>query len=60
VAWIAALQGGEPQASLRFEVEFEIAPDSRISRCAQADLRLMQDNWFVDKLPVLEPAACQP
>ena len=26
VAWIAALQGGEPQASLRFEVEFEIAP----------------------------------
>jgi tetratricopeptide (TPR) repeat protein len=60
VAWIAALQGGEPQASLRFEVEFEMAPGSRIGRCAQADLWLMQDNWFVDKLPVLEPAACQP
>jgi len=60
VAWIAALQGGEPQASLRFEVEFEIAPDSRIGRCAQADLWLIRDNWFIDKLPVLESAACQP
>jgi len=60
VAWIAALQGGEPHASLRFEVEFEIAPDSRVGRCAQADLRLIRDNWFIDKLPVLEPASCQP
>jgi len=60
VAWIAALQGGEPEVSLRFEVEFEVAPDLRISRCAQADLRLIRDNWFVDKLPVLEAAPCQP
>jgi O-antigen ligase len=60
VAWIAALQGGERQASLRFEVEFETAPDSRTSRCAQADLRLIKDSWFVDKLPVMEPAPCQP
>ena len=60
VAWIAALHGGEPQASLRFEVEFEIASDSRTSRCAQADLRLIKDSWFVDKLPVMEPAPCQP
>lgn len=59
VAWIAALQGGEPEVSLRFEVEFEVAPDLRISRCAQADLRLIRDNWFVDKLPVLEAAPCQ-
>jgi len=60
VAWIAALHGGEPQATLRFEVEIEIAPDRQISRCAQADLRLMKDNWFVDKLPVLESTPCQP
>jgi hypothetical protein len=60
VAWIAALQGGEPEVSLRFEVEFEVASDSRINRCARADLRLIQDNWFVDKLPVLETAPCEP
>lgn len=60
VAWIAALQGGEPQASLRFEVEFEIVPDSRVGRCAQADLRLIRDNWFIDKLPVLESTSCKP
>jgi O-antigen ligase len=60
VAWIAALQGGEPQANLRFEIESEFGPDSRVGRCAQADLRLIEDNWFVDKLPALEPVPCQP
>lgn len=60
VTWIAALQGGELQTNLRFEVEFGVATDSMIRRCAQADLRLIRDNWFVDKLPVLEPVPCQP
>jgi tetratricopeptide (TPR) repeat protein len=60
VAWIAALHGGEPLVSLRFELEFKVAPDSRISRCAQADLRLVKDNWFIDKLPALESTPCQP
>jgi tetratricopeptide (TPR) repeat protein len=60
VTWIAALQGSEPLANLRFDVEFEVAPDSRTSRCAQAELRLIKDSWFVDKLPTLEPVPCQP
>lgn len=60
MVWVAALQGGETQASLRFEIELEIAPDRAISRCARADLRLIQDNWFVERLPVMEPTPCQP
>ena len=60
VAWIAALHGAEPQVNLRFEVEFEIGPESRARQCAQADLRLIGDDWYIDKLPVLEPIPCRP
>ncbi len=60
VTWIAVLQGGELQANLRFEVEFGTAPDSVIRRCAQAEIELIGDNWFLDKLPVLEPVPCKP
>ena len=59
LAWIAALQGGEPQTNLRFEIQFEVGSGSVVSRCARADLRLIEDNWFIDKLPVIEPAPCQ-
>jgi tetratricopeptide (TPR) repeat protein len=60
VTWIAALQGSELLVNLRFNVEFEVTPDSRSSRCGQADLRLIKDHWFVDNLPALEPVPCQP
>ncbi len=60
MAWVAALRGGEPQVSLRFEVEMEVGKNSWISRCAETDLRLMHDNWFVDRLPVMESGRCQP
>ena len=59
LGWIAALNGGEPQTSLRFEIQFEVGPGTVVSRCAQADVRLIKNNWFVDKLPVIEPAPCQ-
>jgi tetratricopeptide (TPR) repeat protein len=60
LAWVAALHGGEREASLRFEVEIEVAPNRRIPRCAHADLRLIGEHWFVDRLPVPEPEPCQP
>ena len=60
VAWIAALQGNELQASVRFQVEIGTAPDSVVIRCAQANTRLIQDNWYLDSLPVIESTPCQP
>lgn len=60
VSWVAALQGGETRASLRFEVEIETAPNRAISRCGRADLRLIKDNWYVERLPVMDPGPCQP
>jgi tetratricopeptide (TPR) repeat protein len=60
VAWVAALQGGETRASLRFEVELDMAKDRLISRCAHAQFRLINDNWYVERLPIMEPAPCQP
>jgi O-antigen ligase/tetratricopeptide (TPR) repeat protein len=60
VAWIAALQGDEHEVNLRFDVEFEAASDSRINRCAQVELRLIGENWFVNRLPVLDPVSCRP
>ena len=59
VAWVAELQGGERQVSLRFEVEAEGARGRQIARCAQADLRRIEDNWFLEGLPVLAPGPCQ-
>jgi O-antigen ligase len=58
LTWIAALSGGERQANLRFEVEVEIAPGRRVARCAQADLRLIGDDWFLETLPVLAQEPC--
>jgi O-antigen ligase len=60
LSWVAALQGGETQASLRFEVQLEIAPGRFMSRCARADLRLIMDSWYVEKLPAMEPGGCHP
>ena len=60
VAWIAALQGGETRASLRFQVEVEVSPDPPAWRCAQAEARIMNGSWFVDRLPVLESSSCRP
>jgi tetratricopeptide (TPR) repeat protein len=60
LSWVAALHGSENQASLRFEVELEVAPGRFMSHCARSDLRLIRDNWYVEKLPVMEPGACQP
>lgn len=60
VAWIAALHGDERQASLRFEVAIQPAPESLVTRCAQATTRLLQDNWVLEGRPVIEAAPCQP
>jgi O-antigen ligase len=60
VAWIAGLTGGEFQASLRYELEMEDARGHRVARCAQGDLRLFGNNWFVERLPVLEAGPCWP
>jgi len=60
VAWVAALQGGETQATLRFQLEVEVSPNRSTGRCAQAEARLVDGNWFVDRLPVLDLAPCHP
>jgi O-antigen ligase/Tfp pilus assembly protein PilF len=60
LSWIAALHGGENQTSLRFEVEIEIVPGRFMNRCARADLRLIRDNWYVERLPAMEADGCQP
>jgi putative inorganic carbon (HCO3(-)) transporter len=60
VAWIAALQGNELEASLRFQVEIGTALDSLVIRCAQANTRLILDNWYLDSLPIIESIPCQP
>jgi O-antigen ligase len=60
VAWIAALQGGETRTRLRFQLEIRGEPDRVVWRCAQAEARLMDGNWFVDRLPALDVSPCQP
>ncbi len=60
VVWIASLSGGESRVSLRFEVELPNDPSGRLTRCAQSTLRVIRDDWFIERLPVLEPNSCQP
>jgi len=60
VAWIAGLTGGEFQASLRFQLEIEGARGHRVARCAQGDLRLIGNNWFVESIPVVDARPCEP
>jgi O-antigen ligase len=58
IAWVAALQGDVRQVNLRYELA--IAPDRRMSRCAQSSLRLIGDTWYLDRLPALETEPCRP
>lgn len=60
LAWIARLSGGEQQVSLQSEVEIEHPGANATRRCSQMDLRIITDDWFVEKLPLLEPGSCQP
>lgn len=60
VAWIASLSGGESRASLRFEMELLNDSSRRTNRCAQTTLRVVRDDWLVERFPVLEPNSCQP
>jgi hypothetical protein len=59
LAWVAALQGDERQANLRFELTIKVPPDRRMSRCAQSSLRLIGQDWFVDRLPNVESEPCR-
>jgi O-antigen ligase/tetratricopeptide (TPR) repeat protein len=59
VTWIASLGGTESRVSLRFEVEVLNDPSRPLDRCAQATLRVIRDDWFIERLPVLEPSTCQ-
>ncbi len=59
VAWIAALQGDERQASLRYQVEVEFPSGRRIAECADSEARFVGDRWYLTKLPMLEEEPCR-
>jgi tetratricopeptide (TPR) repeat protein len=58
VAWIAALSGGEYQASLRFQLEIEDSRGDLVARCAQGDTRLIARDWFLERPPVVQRGPC--
>jgi len=60
VAWVAALQGDERQATLRYQVEGESSSGRRLAGCANSEARLLGDKWYLVKPPVLEEDHCQP
>jgi len=60
VAWIAALQGNERQASFRYQVEVESSSGRRIAGCANSETRLVGDGWYLIKLPIFEEEPCRP
>jgi len=60
VAWIAALQGDERQASFRYQVEVESPSGRRIAGCTDSEARFVGDGWYLIKLPILEEEPCRP
>ena len=60
VAWIAALQGDERQASFRYQVEVESPSGRRIAGCANSEARFAGDRWYLTKPPILEEEPCRP
>lgn len=61
LVWVAALTGGERQASLLAQVEIQEPSNGRtVLRCAQMALTLIREGWFLAKLPILEAEPCQP
>ncbi len=60
VAWIAALQGDERQARLRYQVEVESPSGRRIVGCTNGEARFVGDRWYLTELPLVEQEPCQP
>jgi len=60
VAWIAALQGDERQATLRYQVEVETPSGRRFTGCADNDVRFAGDAWYLTKLPIFGEEPCRP
>jgi hypothetical protein len=60
VAWIAALQGDERQATIRYQVEVEYPSGRRFMGCADNDVRFAGDAWYLTKLPTFGEEHCRP
>jgi len=60
VAWIAALQGDERLASLRYQVEIESSPNPPRVVCADAEARYTRQGWYLTRVPVLGQEPCRP
>jgi tetratricopeptide (TPR) repeat protein len=60
VTWIAALQGDERQARLRYQIEGESPAKGHLAACATGHGRLVGKNWYLSAVPVMEREPCQP
>jgi tetratricopeptide (TPR) repeat protein len=59
VAWIAALRGGEREASFDYEVALETGDGRFALRCASSAATFSPDGWFLNQIPRLIGGPCQ-
>ncbi len=60
VGWIAALQGDERQARLRYQIEAESPGRGSLTACATGHARLAGKDWYLSAVPVMDRGPCQP